>query len=106
MSWFGRFHKFALSNDDALVGYRNRITLPMMIVAIVLLMPFPFISLMGDRYLVAGATGFVIVCFTWDAFRLYRGRPAAIPLALLLVPVAIAICNSSCGSARDRRATM
>ncbi len=91
MSLLSRLQNFALDGDDALTEYRTRITLPMMLVAAILLLPFVIINYLAGRYLVAGATGLVIVTVAWDVFKLHRGQPATIPLPMLLVPVALAM---------------
>ncbi len=91
VSLLSRLQNFALDGDDVLTEYRTRITLPMMFTVAVLLLPFPVINYLAGRYLATGATSLVILAVAWDVFKLYRGQPATIPLAMLLVPVAAAM---------------
>jgi diguanylate cyclase (GGDEF)-like protein len=74
------------AEKDSLAPYRDRIMMSMGAVTVPLLIPFIINHLLQQRLLLALSLSVVELCILANTLMLWRGRPAPVPHALLLVP--------------------
>ena len=80
------------ADDDALADHRDRIALILSVVSAVVLLPFAIDHLLAGRHALAALVFMVQATLAVDAWALRRGRPAPVPLWLVMGVFMLVIC--------------
>jgi len=86
-AWWTWLRDLLLRENDALASYRERITLPLGVLGLVLVVPFGLNNLIQGRVWIGLAVMLVAATLALDVWALRRGRPPPVPYALVTVPV-------------------